>query len=159
MVSMDATAIRRSIPDSVLPYPDGAWDRVKYKFWKGVYPVHNNIRNALLATHILKHEGRQPYAFGVLAPGRTMQGFLKHLEFEGFGNHFIAWEDDDQIASLRRLDGFKNQYHVRIFKDGEVRGHYEFTPECYPILHYKAAGQEERHTDFLRFFGDWIVRK
>lgn len=155
---MDATAIRRSIPDSVLPYPQGAWNRTKYAFWKALYPAHNKIRNALLATHLLSHEGRQAYVFGRLIPGKTLEDFLKHLETHQFGNHFIAWEDDDQVISLRRLDGFEKQYHVRIFKDGEVRGHYEYTPECYPIMHYKGTGQEERREEFLNFFGDWIVK-
>jgi hypothetical protein len=154
---MDGTASSRSIPDSVLPYPDGLWNRTKYAFWKGVYPMHNTIRNALLSTHVLSHAGRQPYAFGRLAPGKTVEGFLKYLERQQFGNHFIAWDDDDQVASVRRLDGFERQYHVRIFKDGEVRAHYEFTPECYPIMHYKAKGQQERREDFLNFFGDWII--
>lgn len=156
---MDATAIRKSIPDSVLPYPQGAWNRVKYVFWKGIYPAHNNIRNALLATHLLSHGGRQEYFFGTLVDGKNMEDFLKHLARYQFGNHFIAWEDDDQIVSLRRLDGFEKQYHVRIFKDGEVRAHYEFTPEHHPILHYKSIGQEERREEFLTFFRDWIVER
>jgi hypothetical protein len=156
---MSVKAIPQSVPDSILPYPEGSWNRVKYVFWKAVYPIHNDLRNFLLITRILKHEGRQDYAFGVIAPGRNMQDFLKHLEKHQFGNHFIAWDDDDQVMSLRRLDGFERQYHVRIFSDGEVRGHYEFTPECYPILHYKAHGQEERREEFSGFFGDWVVEK
>ena len=155
---MEALAMSSKIPDSVLPYPHGIWNRTKYTFWKVIYPVHNITRNALLATGILSHEGRQLYAFGTLASEKNMEDFLFHLQSQGFGNHFIAWDDDDQVASLRRLDGFERQYHVRIFKDGEIRGHYEFTPEAHPILHYKATGQEHRQSDFLDFFGDWIVR-
>jgi hypothetical protein len=154
---MEATAIRQAIPDSILPYPEGLTNRAKYRLWKAFYPFHNDARNLLLAAHVLKHEGRQQYFFGALAPGLTVEGFLKHLESQNFGNHFVAWKDDDESFSLRRPDGFERQYHVRIFKDGEVRGHYEFTPECYPIKHLKAIGQEERRADFLKFFGDWVV--
>jgi hypothetical protein len=77
---MDATAIRQAIPDSVLPYPEGLGNRAKYRFWKAFYPFHNDARNILLAAHILRHEGRQPYVFGKLASGRTVEAFLKHLE-------------------------------------------------------------------------------
>jgi hypothetical protein len=154
---MDVSVMSKSLPNSVLPYPKGMWNRTKYYFWKGIYPLHNHIRNMLLATHILSHTGRQVYVFGNLAPGKSVEGFLEHLERHQFGNHFIAWDDDGQVISLRRLDGFEKQYHVRIFKDGEIRGHYEFTPECYPIMHYKSTGQEEKRDDFLSFFGDWII--
>jgi hypothetical protein len=155
---MDGIAIRQTIPDSVLPYPQGLWNRLKYRFWKAFYPYHNKARDFLLFVGLLKHEGRQNYSFGVLSQGGSMVDFLKYLETKQFGNHFIAWEDDDEVVSLRRLDGFEHQYHVRVFKDGEVRGHYEFTPECYPIKHFLAIGQEERRADFLNFFGDWVVR-
>ena len=154
---MDATSLHRTIPDSVLPYPRGLWNKLKYRFWKAFYPFHNSARNFLLALGILSHQGRQEYLFGTLAAGKSVEEFLKYLEKHGFGNHFIAWEDDGEVISLRRLEGFESQYHVRIFKDGEIRGHYEFTPECYPIMHFRAVGQEERRKDFEIFFGDWVV--
>ncbi len=160
-MSMDSsTAVEpHSIPDAVLPYPDRARDRAKYVFWKAIYPLHNGIRNVLLASHVLHppYNGRQDYVIGFIAPGRTVEGLLKHLEKQEFGNHFIAWEDDDQVASLRRLESFIWQYHLRIFKDGEVRGHYELTPEAHPFHHYHKRGQCARKEDFSKFLGDWVV--
>lgn len=157
---MDAPAnIIPVIPDSVLPYPEDLFDRLKYRFWKWVYPFHNRVRDGLLTMGILHppYTYRQNYVLGRLRRGRKMGEFLRHLESVGFGNHFIAWQDDGQVASLRKLVDFRWQYHLRIFKDGEVRGHYELTPESHPLMHYNKHGQEPRRDEFLTFLGDWVT--
>jgi hypothetical protein len=154
---MDENALRRSIPDSVLPYPAGAYNRSKYIFWKVITPFHNFWRDFLLSSGILKHDCRQSYLIGELAPGRNIEDFLKYLERHGYGNHFIAWKDTDEIVSVRRLISFEHQYHLRIFSDGEVRGHYEYTPESHPRWHMKEVGQRPYDDHFLSELGDWIV--
>ena len=158
---MDASSadITPILPDSVLPYPDGAWDRVKYHFWKFAYPFHNGVRDVLLRAGMLHppYIYRQNYVLGRVRRGRKMGEFLKYLESVGFANHFIAWQDDGQVASLRKLVDFKWQYHLRVFKDGEVRGHFELTPESHPFEHYYKRGQEARREEFLSFLGDWVV--
>jgi len=73
------------------------------------------------------------------------------------GNHFIAWKDTDEVVSLRRTVGFHYQYHVRIFKDGEVRCHYEFTPEYRPLQHLIQVGFEDRTPEFKNIVQDWVV--
>ncbi|HUC31700.1 MAG TPA: hypothetical protein VMR99_03395 [Candidatus Paceibacterota bacterium] len=154
---MDDIALRQSIPNSVLPYPKGLRNRSKYVFWKFIYPVHGAGRDILLSLGILHHEGRQNYLIGHIAPGRSIEDFLKHLEAHEYANHFIALKDDDEAVSVRRLVDFEYQYHLRIFKDGEVRGHYEYTPESHPKWHMKKVGQESRREEFLQALGDWIV--
>jgi hypothetical protein len=154
---MDETALRSQIPDSVLPYPSGIYNQSKYVFWRLIYPFHNVGRDALLDFKIIHHHGRQNFVLGRIAPGRTIEGFLSYLEGQEFGNHFIAWRDDQEVVSVRRLVNFERQYHLRIFRDGEVRGHYEYTPECHPRWHLKEIGQEARTEDFLNFLGDWVV--
>ena len=154
---MDATAIRRSISDSVLPYPDGAWDRVKYKFWKGVYPMHGVGRDMLLSLGILHHEGKQNYLIGIINPDRDVESFILYLESIGFLNHFISLKDDGEIISVRKAIDFEHQYHLRVFEGGEIRGHYEYTPESHPKRHMEKMGQEPRREDFLKFLGDWII--
>ena len=154
---MENAIVRNVIPNSVLPYPEGFWDRIKYFLWKIITPCHPYGRDALLKLHIIHHEGRQDYVIGRMAPGVKLEDFLRYLHTQGFSNHFIAWEDDGQVVSLRKLVNFKWQYHLRIFGDGEVRGHYERTPEGHPIWHLKEIGREERRKDFLRFIGDWVV--
>ena len=111
----------------------------------------------MLSLGILKHEGRQHYTLGTLAPGRRVEDLLKYLEGKKWGNHFIAWKDEDELIGIRKLDGFERQYHIRVFKNGEIRGHYEYTPECHPRWHLKEVGMEARHAEFLEELGDWIV--
>jgi len=154
---MDSEALRRTIPDSVLPYPKGPYNRSKYWIWRIITPFHNFWRDLLLSTGILKHDNRQHYLIGTLAPGRKVEDFLKYLEGEGYGNHFIAWKDTDEIVSVRKLVNFERQYHLRIFSDGEVRGHYEYTPECHPRWHLKEVGQRPYDEQFLQELGDWVV--
>jgi hypothetical protein len=155
---MFEVAIKSSIPDSELPYPEDAWGRIKYRTWLGVYPYYADIRDTLLKLRLIRHAGRQNYVIGKIAAGRSVEDFVRYISTKGFGNHFIAWEDEDEIIGLRRPEGFKHQYHLRIFKDGEVRGHYELTPEAHPIKHLKCKGQEPRSEDFFEFCGDWITR-
>lgn len=157
---MDETALRRQIPDSVLPYPRGAYNRSKYIFWKVIYPLHNTGRDILLSAGLIHHpypSGRQDFVLGHLAADRSVEEFVKYLGTQGFCNHFIAWRDSGEIVSVRRLVDFEWQYHLRIFADGEVRGHYEYTPESHPLWHVKEVRQVSRRQDFLSFLGDWVV--
>lgn len=154
---MDEIALQGSIPDSVLPYPKGLGNRSKYVFWKAIYPIHGTGRDFLLSLGILRHEGRQNYLLGHLAPGRSMEAFIKYLATKQYANHFVALKDDDEVVSVRKPVDFEYQYHLRIFKDGEVRGHYEYTPESHPKWHMEKVRQEPRREDFLAVLGDWIV--
>jgi hypothetical protein len=130
---------------------------MKYYFWKICYPFFEGGRDGLIKLRIIHHHGRQRYPFGRLAADKTVEDFLKHLAAQGFGNHFVAWEDEGELIGLRRPDGFEGQYHLRVFEDGEVRGHYEFTPEAHPYRHFFEHGEEERRDDFLEFCAGWIV--
>jgi hypothetical protein len=143
-------------PASTLPYPDGFSNRIKYIFWRTISRPFLYVRDILVAVGIVWHRGRQPVFLGTLKSPKSLDEFLAHLQSVGFGNHFIAWKDEGQIISLRLLDGFEYQYHLRIFSDGEVRGHYEFTPESHPWFHFKETGQEVRREKFLMWIGDWI---
>lgn len=152
----EVAALKAIVPDSVLPYPDRFIDRAKYFVWRLVFPgPYGKARDGLLSMKLIKHSGRQPYLIGKLDRDKT-ESFLKHLKDKGFGNHFVAWEDDDEIIGLRKLDGFDHQYHIRIFKDGEVRGHYEYTPESHCILHLKKIGNEERREYFSKLLDGWL---
>ncbi len=152
----------KNLPASPMVFPDSLADRLKYAIWRLYTPFHPFVRDTSIALGIVRHGdnyvgGRQPYFLGRLASGQTIQEFVAYMITKGFGNHFIAWKDRGQVVSLRYVDSFKYQYHLRVFDDGEVRGHYEFTPECHPLLHMFEDGLEERRDDFLRFLGDRIV--
>jgi len=147
----------KSIPRSQLAYPDTLVDRIKYLFWKFITPFHPHVRDFLCYAKILRTQGRQNYLLGRLAPGETVESFVEFLLERGFGNHFIALTDEGQLVSLRYTPNFQYQYHVRIFEDGEVRGHYEPTPEHAPIRHMSEGILEDRFEEFMALFGHKII--
>jgi hypothetical protein len=135
--------------------------KIKKNVWKHLYRYFPWLQKHLLKWHLVWHEkGRQPYHIGWLAPGKTLEELEKHLHTEwGFGNHFVAWKDNGQVLSWRKLEDFDNQYHLRVFKDGEIRGHHEFTPESKPLEHFVEINEESRIEEFKKFLGDYIVQK
>lgn len=141
-----------------MAYPQTKRDQLKYWFWRLYTPFHAPVRNTSLALGLVKHEGRQDFLLGTLNPTRSMRAFVSFLVEHGFGNHFIAWREEGELVSLRKAVGFKYQYHVRIFEDGEVRCHYEYTPECHPLLHLREIGVEDRTAEFKTLIQDWLVR-
>jgi hypothetical protein len=95
-----------------------------------------------------------------LAPHHTLAALKKHLYSQwGFGNHFVAWEDSSQVLSWRKLTNFKEQYHIRLYSDGEIRGHFEYTPEAAPIRHFLERGEKAKTRDFLKFLGPYVTTK
>lgn len=102
---------------------------------------------------------RQRFHLGWVRPDRTIGDFLDFLKENGFESGFRAWNDSDQELSLRKITDGIFQYHLRVFRDGEVRGHYERTPEDFPIGHFLEKGFENRRNDFLAMFGDWLTHR
>jgi len=153
-----------------LSLPDIVWytwgrmelfDGPKHLFWRVfIYPVFPSLQRYIGQIPWVRQygpPGRQRWLLGSLAPGRTAEELLDHLVSQGFKNHFIAWQDDGQVASVRKLVGYRYQYHIRIFADGEVRGHYEYTPEARPFAHLKEIDQEERRSELLEFLGYYVI--
>lgn len=136
-------------------------DKMKQSFWRQLYKVFPKIQGALLKWGIIWHEKkRQEYHIGWVAPHVTLVALKQHLrEKWAFGNHFVAWDDPDQVLSWRRLENFNEQYHLRVFSDGEIRGHFELTPEAHPIDHFEEKGEEPRKEEFLKFLGDFAVQE
>src|SRR3989338_5054758 len=136
-------------------------DHAKARIWHFLYNYFPTVQKFLLKIGIIWHTaGRQRYHIGWLAPGRTLEELKEHLHSKwGFGNHFVAWQDRGQVLSWRKLADFNDQYHLRIFKDGEIRGHFEYTPEGHPLEHLLEKGEREAKADFLRFLGDFVVEK
>lgn len=156
----------KQLPRSRIEYPSAFIDRIKFWFWKFYSRLYPLIRRAAYRLRIGKlfinyfepgHTGRQEFLIGLLQPSRSARDFAFFLAEQGYGNHFVAWKDSGELVSLRRTVGFERQYHIRIFKDGEVRGHYEFTPECHPFLHMVRVGFEDRTDEFRAVLRDWVV--
>lgn len=134
---------------------------IKRIYWALLSPIYPSARDALLFLGLLWHErGRQRYHLGWLRAGRKVAELEVHLAGKGFLENRIAWIDEGEVLGLRRLtpDHF-HQYHLRIFADGEIRGHYEVAPEHRYLDHFLERGMEARRDDFLGFLGDWVVRE
>jgi hypothetical protein len=147
----------RDLPRSKMARPRNLRDSAKYALWRLYTPYHPLVRNAALKLGVVKHAGRQNYPLGHITPGKTVKDLVDHLLTQGYANHFVAWKDDGELVSLRKVENFTYQYHIRIFKDGEIRGHYEYTPECYPYSHLKAVGQEDRADYFKELLGEFVI--
>lgn len=135
------------------------WQRFKNWFWHKVYYVFPWFQVHLLKWHIVRHDkGRQHYHLGWLAPHKNLKQLEDHLHTKwGFGNHFVAWKDEGQVLSWRKLVDFDNQYHIRVFKEGELRGHYEYTPESKPLAHMQEIGEVPHYAHFKKFLGEYVV--
>lgn len=99
---------------------------------------------------------RQPHLLGRLKEGATVDSARNHLLTQGFFMNRVAYFDPGQVLSMRRLcDEFPDrQYHIRIFNDGEIRGHYEYTPEDKPWRHLDAVLLEKREEKFAPWIKD-----
>ncbi len=136
-------------------------EKFKQKIWRVIYKFFHIAQKDLLNTGLIKHtDKKQKYHIGWLAPGKTLEDLKRHLhEKWGFGNHFVAWTDEGQVLSWRKLVDFNDQYHLRVFEDGEMRGHFELTPEGHPIDHFTERGEVDKKEDFLKFLGDYVVEE
>lgn len=131
--------------------------RLKQQFWNMLYPIFPYLEHSALPLHEKK---RQEYHLGWLSPQRSLADLKRYLAKEwGFGNHFVAWEDTDQVLSWRKIISFNEQYHLRVYNDGEIRGHFELTPEGAPVKHFLGTGEKSKREDFLKFLGDYVVFK
>ena len=138
-------------------YPEKLVHRIKYYFWRVYSPYHPTVRDSVISLSLIKNHGRQPYLLGKVAPHLSIEEFVEFLVEKGFAYHRVAWEDDGELVSLRHVENFIYQYHIRIFEDREVRGHYEYTPECYPILHLWDVGRQDRRKEFQELVGDRLT--
>lgn len=135
-------------------------DAVKGFAWFFIKPIHPYIRDGLLALGLIRHNGRQPYHLGYLAPGKTAEDLRDYLIKEKkFETHFPCWIDDGETVDLRLRQNFDWQYHLRIFSDGEIRGHHEYTPESRPIAHLQDKDSTACEKEFMAMLGDWIVQE
>lgn len=150
--------LARSIPRSKMVYPQSAKFRAQYLFWRVITPVHPLLQEIARPVRGMRGKlKRQTHLLGVLTAERDFGEFLDHLTKLGYRRHDVAWRDPDQILSVRLVENFEWQYHLRVYNDGEVRGHYELTPESYPFKHLVSAHKEERREVFMEHLDGWLV--
>jgi hypothetical protein len=144
------------IPRSKMAPPTALRHWPLFYFWKLVTPLHPPLRDLSrwlgLATfeRFIDEKGRQKFLLGKVHPEHTIESIVAHLVDKGYGHNIIAWLDRGEVASLRFLENFHFQYHIRIFEDGEIRAHYERTPEAHPLMHFYEADFEERREYFMK---------
>ncbi len=131
--------------------------KIKRGFWSFfLYPIFPYVEHFFVFIH---KRTRQRFHIGWLSPETTLEAMKEHLSKKyGFGNHFIAWEDPGQILSWRKLDGFEYQFHLRVFADGEIRGHYEKTPEASPLKHFFEKGERSCNKAMRAFLGPHVTK-
>lgn len=125
------------------------WERIKQFLWKLIDPIFPTVRDALVFLGVISHEQRQDYIYGNLKTGITLFDVHQYLEQQGFSNDYVSWIDPGETLNMRKLTDVVYQYHVRLFEDGEVRAHHEYTPESHPWKHLFERGMTPGET-YLR---------
>ena len=124
-------------------------------FWNFAYKVWPScIRTA----EILGFHGfRQHYLLGHLNSHYNKENFEQFLLGAGFEPTVIAWCDPGEVLSVRRIDKGIFQHNVRLFIDGEIRAHYEYSPESHPIDHFWEALFEPETEFFKKLLGEYLI--
>ena len=102
------------------------------------------------------HNSRQDFLLGYLSSKYNKDNFIKFLFEKGFEFNVLAYRDPGEILAMRKLDSLIYQYHIRLFSDGEIRGHYEYAPEAKPIAHSFARLMEPKKEYFEKEFCEYL---
>lgn len=104
------------------------------------------------------HNVRQRFLLGRLNVNFKKDELERFLVEQGFERVVIAWRDPGEVLSLRKVDNKIFQYHVRLFLEGEIRAHYEYTPESSPWGHFWEAHFEPRKEFFTKLLGEYLIK-
>jgi hypothetical protein len=129
--------------------------RPVFPFGQWLFRVSGLVREAKSVEGAYR---RQPYLIGVLKDPSDVKSVETQLGTHGFFPNRVAFIESGQVLSMRRLadDHADRQYHIRVFSDGEVRGHYEYTPEDRPFAHLNEELYEPRKEAFLPWLGNLL---
>ena len=103
-------------------------------FWSLFYKVWPPCTRVLEALGF--HNQRQRYVLGSLEPRYDEDDLRGFLTDRGFEHAILAWKDPGEVLSVRRVHNRIFQYHIRLFEDGEIRAHYEYSPEAHTFKHF-----------------------
>ena len=124
-------------------------------FWRVIYVIWPPVLRLIEFLKI--HNSRQKYLLGHLSLNNNIETLTEFLLTQGFELDLIALRDPGQILGMRKLDTPLYQYHIRLFCDGEIRGHYEYSPEAKPIAHSFENGIEPRKDFFNKILTGYLV--
>ncbi len=134
---------------------------LKQLLWYLVKPIFPFFRDLFLRANIIEvkgHKERQRFGVGFLGQQHAVEELILHLENHGFRKEKMALVDPDEIFGMRKIDPENPcfQYHLRFYRDREIKGHYEKTPEDFPLDHFNEVGFEARTEEFLHILGDLV---
>lgn len=81
------------------------------------------------------------------------------LTEKGYEEAIIAWCDPGEVLSMRKIHNEIYQYHVRLFIDGEIRAHYEYSPESKPIEHIRETFFKPETEFFKNLLGGYLISR
>lgn len=111
-------------------------------------------------TKITGTKGREGFPIGWLAPEKNLEELRNYLHREwGFGGNFSARVDSGEVLNWRKLMEDGQQYHLRVYEDGEIRGHMEMSPRKNVVSNLTGGSKAEAREEFLKFLGDFAVKR
>lgn len=102
------------------------------KVWRIIYLFYPPILRILEKLHF--HHYRQKYHVGFVKK-KDIHKIKKYLLKQGYEPAILSWKDPEEVINMRKIDKKVFSYHLRIFRDGEVRAHYEYASEANPWNH------------------------
>jgi hypothetical protein len=124
-------------------------------FWNVVYVIYPKFLRLLEKTGM--HSTRQDFLIGSFNAELKVSDLETHLISQEYHLGVLSWKDPGEILNLRKLDGKLYQYHIRVFDDGEVRAHYEYSSESRPLQHVLESHFEPRHEYFQELLGEYLI--
>jgi len=124
--------------------------------WSIVYATYPSLLREI--ERLGFHSGRQPYVLGRLNPRYQAEDLRRHLAEQGFEPAILAWKDSGEVLSMRKVDKHIFQWHVRLFSDGEIRGHYEYSPEGGALGHIFETAFKPDEERLQAMLGELLVR-
>lgn len=96
---------------------------------------------------------------GKLKEEINLSDFKAYLHELGFEKNRLAWICKNEVLNLRKKLSDGKQYHIRVFKDRTVNGHYEWAPEFAPVLHWYQSLMKPKRSHFKRILGNFLIFK
>ncbi len=122
--------------------------------WRFVYKVWPPVLRVL--EKLKFHNYRQEWLIGYFGEKYCKSDLVKLLEKNGFENAILTWKDPGEVLSMRKVDKKIFQYHIRLFDDGEIRVHYEYSSEGGPWKHCVEDGFKPCEGYFKKLLGDYL---
>lgn len=103
-----------------------------------------------LAKLVVKDDRREYYLFRLQQPAGDLQDRLSSY---GWQPNLKGYVYEGQISQWRRLvNNGRNEYHIRLYTDGVITGHFSLTPERGFLRHLLAIGSRPMAKEEVKEF-------